>query len=203
MDGGVTPHNNPSLRMFLIAVLNAHKLSWKTGPGAYDDRLHRDRQPSGSIIPDELGHGPHRQGWPIARRLGLMSDIKTFVLVQMQYLGECLTPWKIDSEIGALCGEAPPGGKMFRFMRYDVQLELPWIEEHLGEDVEKEFGRRLTEIDVLRMRSLDDPTIIEDIYRLGRIAAKKQVKPEHWTGELATWCQGRQPSAAPRQMSSS
>ena len=78
--------------------------------------------------------------------------------------------------------------------------ELPWIEEHLGEDVEKEFGRRLTEIDVLRMRSLDDPSIIEDIYKLGRIAAKKQVKPEHWTGELATWCQGRQPSAAPRHM---
>jgi hypothetical protein len=51
------------------------------------------------------------------------------------------------------------------------------------------------------MRSLDDPTIIEDIYKLGCIAAKKQVKPEHWTGELATWCQGRQPSAAARHMS--
>ena len=200
MDGGVTPHNNPSLRMFLMAVLNAHKLCWKTGPDnltivSIGTGSHRDR-----IIPDELGL------WRTARlayrtTLGLMSDIKTFVLVQMQYLGECLTPWKIDSEIGALRGEAPPGGKMFRFMRYDVQLELPWIKEHLGEEVEKEFGRKLTDIDILRMRSLDDPSIIDDIYRLGRIAAKKQVKPEHWTGELATWCQGRQPSAAPRQMS--
>jgi hypothetical protein len=32
MDGGVTPHNNPSLRMFLMAVLNAHEPCWKTGP---------------------------------------------------------------------------------------------------------------------------------------------------------------------------
>ncbi len=199
MDGGVTPHNNPSLRMLLLAVLGAHKLSWKTGPEhmtivSIGTGSHRDQ-----VIPDELGMGRTAK---LAYRtaLGLMSDIKTFVLVQMQYLGECLTPWTIDSEIGALCGEAPPGGKMFRFMRYDVQLELPWIEEHLGEDVEKEFGRRLTEIDVLRMRSLDDPSIIEDIYKLGRIAARKQVKPEHWTGELATWCQGRHPSAAARHM---
>jgi hypothetical protein len=199
MDGGVTPHNNPSLCMFLMAVLNAHKLCWKPGPEnltivSIGTGSHRDQ-----VIPDELGMGRTAR---LAFRtlLAIMGDIKAFVLVQMQYLGECLTPWKIDTEIGTLAGEAPAGGKMFRFLRYDVQLELPWIEKHLGEEVEKEFGRKLTEIDVLRMRSLDDPTIIEDIYRLARIAAKEQVKPEHWTGELATWCNGRQASAQPRQM---
>jgi hypothetical protein len=199
MDGGVTPHNNPSLRMFLMAVLDAHRLCWKAGPDnltivSIGTGSHRDH-----IVPDELGM------WRTARLayrtvVGLMNDMKEFVLLQMQYLGECLAPWTIDREIGTLCGEAPPGGKMFRFLRYDVKLELPWIEENLGEEVEKEFGYRLTKLDVLRMRSLDDPSIIDDIYRLALIAAKKQVKLEHWTGELATWCNGRQPCAPPRYL---
>ena len=93
---------------------------------------------------------------------------------------------------------------MFRFLRYDVRLEWKWIEalrEEVGtEKFEEAFGRKLTEIDVIRMRGMDDPTIIEDVYKLARIAAKQQVKAEHWSGELACWCNGRRPSVQPRQM---
>jgi hypothetical protein len=120
----------------------------------------------------------------------------------MQYLGETLTPWWINSELKALEKETPASGKMFRFLRYDVQLELPWIEDELGAEVEKEFGRKLTEAEVVRMRSMDDPTIIHDIYKLAQIAARKQVKAEHWLGEMATWCDGRRPSATPRPFES-
>jgi hypothetical protein len=48
------------------------------------------------------------------------------------------------------------------------------------------------------MRSMDDPTIIPDIYKLARIAAEIQVKPEHWIGELPRWCDGTHPSAKTR-----
>src|SRR5690349_11853265 len=102
----------------------------------------------------------------------------------MKYLDGWAAQWPIKSEIGGLVGEAPPHGKLFRYLRYDVRLELPWIEKELGPRVEQEFGRKLTEDDVVRMRSMDDPTIIPDIYKLGRIAADIQVKPEHWIGEL-------------------
>ena len=98
----------------------------------------------------------------------LMNDAQTFVLQQMQYLGECPAPWTINSEIGSLAGDAPPHGKLFRYLRYDVRLELPWIEQELGPRVEQEFGRKLTEDDVVRMRSMDDPTIIPDIYKLAQ-----------------------------------
>jgi len=198
MDGGVTPHNNPSLRMFLMAVMEAHRLCWKVGPENLTIVSIGTGSQREQIIPDELGMGRTAR---LAFRtiLALMDDIKTFVLMQMQYLGECLTPWRIDSELGTLCGETPAGGKLFRFLRYDVQLELPWIES-LGKDVEEEFGRKLTEVDVLRMRSMDDPTIIEDVYRLARIAARKQVDPAHWTGELATWCNERRPAAQLRRL---
>jgi len=66
-----------------------------------------------------------------------------------------------------------------------LRLELPWIENELGPEVEQAFGRKLTEDDVVRMRSMDDPTIIPDIYALAKIAAAKQVKPEHLAWRIA------------------
>ncbi len=50
----------------------------------------------------------------------------------------------------------------------------------------------------MRMRSMDDPTIIQDIYKLGQIAAEKQVKAEHWLGDLPAWCDETHPSADTR-----
>jgi hypothetical protein len=199
IDGGVTPHNNPSVMLFLMTVLDAYHIGWKADPDnltivSVGTGSHRDR-----VVPEELGMAGTAK---ITYRalMSLMNDIQRFALTQMQYLGECLTPWWIDRELGALEKERPADGKRFRFLRYDVQLELPWIEKELGDEVEKVFGRRLTEIDVVRMRSMDDPTIIKDIYRLAQIAARKQVKAEHWPGEIARWCGGRRPSAKPRTL---
>jgi hypothetical protein len=199
VDGGVTPHNNPSVMLFLMTILDAYQIRWKTSPDdltivSVGTGSHRDR-----LVPEELG-----MGWTakITYRalMSLMNDIQTFAITQMQYLGECLTPWWISSELGTLEKERPAGGKMFRFLRYDIRLELPWIEKELGDEVQKAFGRSLTETDVVRMRSMDDPTIIKDIYTLAKIAAEKQVKAEHWLGEAPTWCGGRRPSAEPRTL---
>jgi len=49
-----------------------------------------------------------------------MNDMQSFILMQMQYLGNCLTPWNINSEIGTLSLDSPPNGNLFTFMRYDV-----------------------------------------------------------------------------------
>jgi uncharacterized protein len=199
VDGGVTPHNNPSVMLFLMSILDAYHLGWKATPDdltivSVGTGSHRDH-----VVPEELGMG--RTAKITYRALmSLMNDIQTFAITQMQYLGECLTPWWINSEVGTLEKERPASGKMFRFLRYDVRLELPWLEKELGEEFQKEFGRKPTEVDVIRMRSMDDPTIIHDIYRLAQIAAKKQVKVEHWLGEIASWCNGRRPSAQPRTL---
>lgn len=201
VDGGVTPHNNPSVMLFLMTILDAFNIRWKASPESLTivsigTGTHRAR-----VVPEQLGMG-FTLRMTYHALMSLMNDIQTFALTQMQYLGECPTPWKIDSALGALEKERPATGKMFRFMRYDVKLELPWIEEQLGSEIEKEewFGRKLTETDVIRMRSMDDPTIIHDIYKLAQIAAQKQVKAEHWLGEMACWCNGRRPSAKARPM---
>jgi len=199
VDGGVTPHNNPSVMLFLMAMLDSFKIRWKATPKdltivSIGTGSHRAR-----VVPEELG-----MGWMLRMTyhalMSLMNDIQTFALMQMQYLGETPTPWFIDSAVGALKSEQPVNGKMFRFLRYDVRLELPWLEQELGEEIEATLGRRLTEVDVIRMRSMDDPTIVQDIYKLAKIAARKQVKAEHWLGDLPCWCGGRRPSANRRTM---
>lgn len=201
IDGGVTPHNNPSLFLFLMAILKAYKIGWKATPEdltivSIGTGSHRER-----VMPEELGMGQTAR-LTYRALMSLMNDVQTFALTQMQFLGKCLTPWWIDSELEALENEGPASGKMFRFMRYDVKLELPWIERELGSEIEKEkwFGRKLTQTDIIRMRSMDDPTIIHDIYKLAQIAAEKQVKAEHWLGEAASWCDGRRPAAKIRTM---
>src|SRR5262249_48604999 len=80
-----------------------------------------------------------------------------------------------------------------------VRLEFEWIERELGRDeVEAAIEKKLTKDEVVRMRAMDDPSIIPDIYALAKIAARKQVKPEHWIGELPSWCDGTHPSAGTR-----
>jgi uncharacterized protein len=174
IDGGVTPYNNPTLALLMMAVLKPFGLCWPIGPdkltivsigtGTYRTKL--------SFA--ELGFaGPLRLA--LRALLSLMGDSENLALAQMQWLGDCPTPWTINREIGTLSGETPPGGHWFRFLRYDVRLEQDWLTEHLGLD--------LTQREVDRFRRMDDPGIIKCIYGIARLAAEKQVKPEHLLGD--------------------
>ena len=98
--------------MFLMTILKPFNINWETGA----DKLtvvsigtgsHRDR-----VVPDELGMGRTTK-LAIHALTSLMSDVQSFILMQMQYLGHCLTPWNINSEIGALAQDSPPHGNMF------------------------------------------------------------------------------------------
>jgi hypothetical protein len=192
VDGGVTPHNNPSLALLLMALLHAYKLCWTAGSEnltivSIGTGTHRDR-----IVPHALGMGKTAK-LTYHALTSLMNDIHELALTQMQYLGETLTPWRINAELGSMDSESPPHGKMFRFIRYDVRLEMSWINEskERRERVEHEFGRKLTDDDMIRLRSLDDTSIVEDLHKLARVAAREQVKEEHWVGAMAQWCNGQ------------
>jgi predicted acylesterase/phospholipase RssA len=171
IDGGITPHNNPTLALFYMTVLKPFGLCWPTGPEnltitSIGTGTHRPR-----LSFDRLGFGRYTK-LAIHALTSLMTDIERLTLMQMQWMGECLTPWPINSEIGTLSGDGPPGGKMFRFMRYDVRIERDWLKEHLGLD--------RTEAQVEKLRKMDNPRMIPELYYIGELAARKQVKKEHW-----------------------
>ena len=201
VDGGVTPHNNPSLAFLLMALLDAYRLRWTPGPEnltvvSIGTGTHRAR-----VVPDALGMGKTARLAMHAFR-SLMNDVHELALTQMQYLGETLTPWWINGELRDMRDEKPARGKLFRFIRYDVRLELEWLnaDEERRSKIKEKFGRELTETDMIRLRSMDDTTIIPDLYEIGRIVAKQQVKEEHWSGDLAQWCDGSRPSAPRREL---
>jgi hypothetical protein len=175
IDGGVTPFNNPSLALFQMATFKPFGICWPTGP----DRLTVTSVGTGTYRPRfsyaEEGVGRFAKLAYYAL-MSLMTDAETMTLAQMQWMGECLTEWKINSEVGSLCGEVPQGGKMFRFMRYDVKLEANWLREEL--DI------KVSEADAERYRGMDNPAIVNEIYEIAKLAAVKQVKPEHWLGAL-------------------
>jgi hypothetical protein len=171
VDGGVTPFNNPSIALLMQVALQPYKICWPLGP----DKLTFVSIGTGSFRTQlsfkELGFaGPLRLA--LQALLSMMTDTQSHALAQMQWLGECPDPWIINSELGTLANELPPGQRWFRFMRYDVRLEQPWLKKELGMD--------LHEVEVLRMRNMDDPGIIKSIYDLARNAAAKQVKAEHF-----------------------
>jgi hypothetical protein len=171
VDGGVTPFNNPSFALLMQTLIKPYGMCWALGP----DKLTFVSIGTGSyrarLSFTELGFaGPLKLA--LHSLLSMMGDTQTLALAQMQWLGECPDPWPINSEIGTLAGELPPEARWFRFMRYDVQLEKPWIEAHLGQS--------LTEERVAAYRNMDDPSIIMPIYELALEAAEKQVKVEHF-----------------------
>ena len=171
VDGGVSPYNNPSFAFFQLVILKAFGICWPMGPK--------------NLTICSIGTGTHRprlkfESLGFARTpklafhalMSLMSDTEVAALGQMQWLGECPAPWPINSEIGTLADDTLPGGKLFRFLRYDVRLEHDWLKSELGVDID--------EADVIKFRTMDDPGIVKEIFEIGRVAAERYVKPEHW-----------------------
>jgi uncharacterized protein len=171
VDGGVTPHNNPSLALFNMAMWSPFKLNWQTGP----ENLTIVSLGTGTYRPqlsyDSLGFARFTK-LALHSLISMMTDAEMLVLALMQWMGECPEPWRINSEIGTLAGDAPPGGKIFRFMRYDVRLERDWLANELNYNASDDL--------LARLRGMDDPRMVHVLYEIGQKAAEKQVKAEHW-----------------------
>jgi hypothetical protein len=171
VDGGVTPHNNPAVALLQLATLKPFGICWPMAPG----QLSITSVGTGSFRPklkyEELGFA----GIPkltLHALVSMMNDAQTHVLTLMQWLGKSPDPWIINSEIGTLADDAPPGGKLFDFQRYDVLLEEDWLSQ--------EFKRTVSKADVERYRHMDNPGIVNELYDIGCKIAERQVKPEHW-----------------------
>ena len=54
-----------------------------------------------------------------------------------------------------------------------MRLERGWLEQNLD--------LKLSEKELTRVRQMDNPESIPLAYQIGRMAAERQVKPEHWT----------------------
>jgi hypothetical protein len=169
VDGGVSPHNNPALALFMMARLAAYGLNWETGLGKLTvvsvgtGRFRAGVDKTSAV---------HTQNVTLALHalLSVMDDTSTQALAMMQWMGDSPTPWRINSEIQDV-HDAFPGGPLFRFLRYDVRLEHGWLEQNLD--------LKLSAKDLVRVRQMDNPAAIPLAYEIGCMAAERQVRAEH------------------------
>jgi hypothetical protein len=68
----------------------------------------------------------------------------------------------------------PPGGKLFRFLRYDARLDQTWLEQELGE--------RFTPQAVLGLQDMANPLNLATLLRVGRGAGDRQVRAHQLKG---------------------
>jgi hypothetical protein len=175
IDGALTPHNNPALQLLLYAALPPYGLSWPLGARNL------------TIISIGTGYSSARVSlrelrWirPLGmaiRALGAqVAETQQLVLTLMSWLGDTPTAWPINRELRDVAGlPAPFGTPLFRFLRYDIQLEPDWLK--------RELGVALDERQVARYRLIDAPENIPAIYRLGAEGAARQIKRAHLVGE--------------------
>ena len=170
IDGGLTPHNNPSLMLLMSVLIPAFGLSWR--PGAKD--LLVVSVGTGSFRPVlSLAQARASSSFGLALRSlsAVIAENQQLVLTLMSYFGETVRPWQINSEVGDLGGVTPPGGDMFRFARYDLRLETEWLARELGDVLPPDT--------VLRLQRMDDAANLHPLYELGRKAAALQVHRTH------------------------
>jgi hypothetical protein len=182
IDGALTPHNNPSLQLFLYAALPQYRLSWSLGP----ENLTIVSIGTGSFRPHV---GLRELAWirPIGMAIralsGQVAETSQLVLTLMSWLGERSTAWPINSELNDFATvPAPLGRPLFRFLRYDIRLEQGWLASELGVTIDE---RTLS-----RYERIDTPENIPAIYALGRRAAERQIKREHLVARPAGVIQG-------------
>ena len=171
IDGGVTPHNNPTIALLMLATMNAYGLRWppsqdglllvSIGAGAFK-----------VTVPSKRLKWRPASGFAFTALKGLIGDCQVSNHTMLQWLGHSRMPWVLNSEIGDLAHENLAGRPLFSYQRYDIHLDRKWLKEELGFEISPKQERAI--------RAMDDPAIMPLLSTLATAAALKQVRPEHF-----------------------
>lgn len=171
IDGALTPHNNPALQLFLYVALPQYGLSWSLGAehlmivsiGTGSSRPRVAAQELGWIRP---------AGMAIRALKAQIVESQQLVLTLMSWLGDTPTVWPINVELTDVARvPAPFNQPLFRFLRYDIQLEQGWLKRELGISAENRL--------LARYEMIDAPENIPALYDLGAQAAERQIMRDH------------------------
>jgi uncharacterized protein len=170
VDGGITPFNDPTLQLLMLAALQGHGFCWPAGKNnLLLISIGTGRYQQTHTAEDLLRAPAAQQG--ITSLQSLMDDCERMNRATLQWLTNCLTPWIIDRAVGDMKLDSQSGPQLATYVRYNAILEPAWLMTELGLDLAAD---KLEQI-----RKMDDPSNLSDLADLGRLAAAKQVKPEH------------------------
>lgn len=173
VDGGLTIHNNPAFQAFLQATVEPYRVRWPAG----EDRLllvsvgtgtspdaNADLQPSEMNLLYNAGSLP-------AALLFAASKAQDFLC---RVFGRCLAGDPVDRDLGDMVGVGGPvDPKLFTYVRYNTELTRQGLDA-LG----------LKDVNPRDVQQLDAVEHVDDLQRVGRAAAERKVKREHFAAFL-------------------
>lgn len=180
VDGGCSPHNNPSLQALMTATMQGYAFNWEAsadkllivsvGTGKADPAVNT----GGTLAGLAAGQG-------VLALKNLMEDCSDLVETMLQWLSSPAraadgsrtppnpTSREIDREMGH-CHPAIGNQPLVTYHRYNALFTKAWFKQALGRDVSNDY--------LNNMQEMDKPSNIEALRELGRQVAA-QVKPEH------------------------
>ncbi len=167
VDGGVSPFNNPSLQAVMYATLKGYRIGWPMGA----DNLMLVSVGTGSADA-EIRRSEVAAAHAFRSLLSLMDDVAAMQEVLLQWMSASPTARRIDSELGTLEGDLLSGNPLLSYVRYDVNLGAPSVQELAGKDA--------VSIPVENLTAMDAPENMQDLHRLGVAAGRRDVKDEHF-----------------------
>jgi hypothetical protein len=188
VDGATTPYNNPAFLCFRMATSPEYRLLWPTG----EDRLMLVSVGTGASAPpgpNALVPETHVASTLLGLPGALMGGASVDQDINCRTIGRCVHGAAIDRELGDMIpreGDAriplPTNiGRAFLYARYNVDLSENGLAA-LG----------LPDVDPASVQTLDAVDGIEDLARVGRVAAKQVNLAAHF-GPLVAGVAGRRP----------
>jgi uncharacterized protein len=186
IDGGVSPHNNPALQLFMMAGMRGYRMG---GVNLNSSDKHEQGNPwnlgADNLLITSVGTGRINSGiaptlprrvFPIygaAQMLtGVAADGQELGLAWLQWMSrphEAQGGYIVDSEVGDLRNETLAGRPLLTFARYDMDLRKI-------EDVGAQIGRKISAYDHERLQNFVEPRTVSAHIEHGEIVANKQVQ---------------------------
>src|SRR5215472_5826982 len=171
VDGGVSPFNDPALQLLMLTALDGHGFRWRTG---------KER-----LLLVSVGTGTYKETFSSEKLLGmtaveqglrslqsLMDDAARVNHGLLQWLTNCVTPWTIDRAVGDMRADSAGGPQLATYVRYNVLLDQKWLSTEVKVDYMPDKLAKIAE--------MDDPSNMNELADIGRLAAATQVKADHF-----------------------
>ena len=178
IDGGVTPHNNPALRLLELARLPVFGLRWPVGRdrliivsvGTGRFRMREGARPGFTEAPGAWGRSlPGRL--PLMQAIfalrGIIADGGMQTLRQLQALGWSPMPAHIDGEVGRMEQGGVTDAPLFTLLRYDLDFDALAL---AGE---------ISATEAAQFQAFDAPANMLRLHALADAAARQEVVPAH------------------------
>ncbi|MCM8611916.1 patatin-like phospholipase family protein [Accumulibacter sp.] len=163
VDGGVSPHNNPSLQLLMLAWLRGYALQWPAGA----EKLLLVSCGTGI---NETSHDSDRKALAAADAImglaSLMDDALALNEQLLQWMSVSPTARVIDREVGTLATDHPGGGlPLLTYLRYNAHLDGDWLRANVRPDY--------SDADAQTLREMDQPKNMRQLVEIGQAVARK------------------------------